>query len=275
MSTKYIVIVFSLLLLLGCATESPFSPQHIEHAAVSTSIKMSQQGYSATSLDSLLLEVTGKGVKKIKKTLFIDGAKAYAQIDVPAGKELRMEVTGYQDSTAVLFGANDFTAEKGQVAPVHIKLDFLVPTIILSPPDTTLNRGDRVAVFLAARSVVDLATFGAQIRFDPAKLQVVELERQDDFLKSNAGSVMQLEFTKDNVAGTIDAVLGIFPASSGVSGSGNIGKIVFEALDTDTTEIAIRVDNSQNSDLGLFDKNANLMYSVGLGSRLLIQPDSE
>jgi hypothetical protein len=275
MSTKYIVLGFILLLLFGCATESPFSPQSVDQAAVATSIKMSQKGYSAASLDSLLLLVKGDGIKTIKKMLIIDGTKAYTQVDVPTGKQLRMEVTGYQDSTAVLFGANDFTAKKGETAPVQIKLDFLVPTIILTPPDTSLKKGDRLSVYLAARNVVELATFGAQIQFDPTKLKVVELERQDEFLKSNAGSVMQLEFTKDNAAGTVDAVLGIFPASSGVSGSGNIGKIVFEALETDTTEIAIRVDNAVNSDLGLFDKNANLMYSVGLGSRLLIEPDSE
>ncbi len=277
MSTKYIYIVFAFILLLifGCATESPFSPQPVEQASVAASIKMNQRGYSAASLDSLLLEVTGDGLKKIKKNLVIDGTKAHAQIDVPTGKKLRMQVTGYQDSTAVLFGANDFTAEKGQTAPVQIKLDFLVPTIILSPPDGSLKKGDRLTIHLAARNVVEMATFGAQVQFDPTKLKVVELEREDSFLKSNAGSVMQLQFTKDNTAGTVNAVLGIFPASSGVSGSGNIGKIVFEALDTDTTEIAIRVDNKENSDWGLFDKNANLMYSVGLGSRLSIESESE
>lgn len=277
MSTKYITLfsIFLFLLMFGCATETPFSPQNIEHASVATSIKMSQNGYSAASLDSLLLEITGDGVKKIKKSLVIDGTKAYTQIDVPTGKQLRMEVTGYQDSTAVLYGVNDFTAEKGQTAPVQIKLDFLVPTIILTPPDSSLKKGERISVYLAARNVVEMATFGAQVQFDPTKLKVVELEREDDFLKSNSGSVMQLQFTKDNTAGTVNAVLGIFPASSGVSGSGNIGKIVFEALETDTSDIAIRVDNAANSDLGLFDKNANLMYSVGLGSRIFIESDSE
>jgi len=277
MSIKYplLFLCIFLIVMLGCSNDSPLMPINIEQSAIATSIKINQKGYAASSLDSLLLKVTGEGISPIKKALVIDGTKAYTQVNVPTGKKLRMEVTGYQDSTAVLFGANEFTAEKGQTAPVQIKLDFLVPTIILSPPDTSLKKGERISVHLAARNVVEMATFGTQIQFDPTKLKVVELEREDTFLKSNAGSVMQLQFTKDNDAGTVNAVLGIFPASAGVSGSGNIGKIVFEALETDTTEIAIRVDNSKNSDLGLFDKSANLMYSVGLGSRLFIKSDSE
>ena len=82
---------------------------------------------------------------------------------------------------------------------------------------------------------------------------------------------MQVSFTRDNVNGVVKAVLGIFPASSAVTGSGYVGKITFQAIETDTTDIWIKIDNQQDSDLGLFDKNADLMYSVGLGSRLFIQ----
>jgi hypothetical protein len=260
---------------MGCSEDAPLTPQAIDHASIATSIKVNQSGYTAASLDSLIMEVSGDGIQKIKKSLIIDGTRAHAQVQGPAGVALRMEVTGYQDSTAVLFGANEFTADKGGATPVEIKMDFMVPTIILSPPDSSLQTGDRIALHLAARNVVEMSTFGAQVYFDPTKLKVVELEREDDFLKSNAGSVMQIEFSADNNAGTVKAVLGIFPASSGVSGSGNIGKIIFEAIDSDTTDIAIRVDNQQNSDLGLFDKSANLMYSVGLGSRLFIQATNE
>jgi hypothetical protein len=278
MPTKsfYTIFIIGLaVFIMNCTKDSPLSPQAIDHASIATSINVNQRGYAAASLDSLIMEVSGDGLQKIKKSLIIDGTRAHAHVQVPTGVDLRMEVTGYQDSTAVLFGANNFKAEKGVTTPVAIKMDFMVPTIILSPPDSSLQRGDRIALHLAARNVVEMSTFGAQVHFDPTKLKVVELEREDDFLKSSAGSVMQIEFSADNNAGTVKAVLGIFPASSGVSGSGNIGKIIFEAIDSDTTDIAIRVDNQQNSDLGLFDKSANLMYSVGLGSRLFIQATVE
>lgn len=262
-----------LAMLIGCAKDSPLTPKIEDQAAIAADVKISQKGYAAAALDSLVLKVTGEGVK-IHTALIIDGTKAQTRLQVPADKKLLMEVTGYQDTTAVLFGSSEFTAKKDVPNSVQVQLNFLVPTIILSPPDSVLHKGDRIEIHLAARNVVDMATFGAEVQFDPAKLKVVELDREDAFLKANYGSVMQLQFTKDNAAGTVKAVLGIFPASSAVSGNGNIGKIVFEALDADTTDIAIRIDNQQHSDLGLFDKNANLMYSVGLGSRLYIQQNA-
>ncbi|MBN1561426.1 hypothetical protein JW998_14320 [candidate division KSB1 bacterium] len=270
-----LLLVGLLTLIVGCSQDSPLTPEVVTKAGVATSIKLAQRGYAASSLDSLILIVTGEGVDRIKKSLVIDGAKAQTLLQVPIDVPLKMEVTGYQDTTPVLYGSKDFTAEKDATAQVQIKLDFLVPTLILSPPDTVLQTGNRIHVHLAARNVVDMSTFGAEVHFDPTKLQVVELEREDAFLRSNRGSIMQLEFTKDNSAGTVKAVLGIFPASSAVSGSGNIGVIVFEAIAPDTTDISIRIDNQAHSDLGLFDKNANLMYSVGLGSRLFIQENAE
>ena len=272
----YIFLFFTgLLLTMDCTKESPLTPKSVDQSAIAASIKLNQKGYAASSLDSLILEVVGEGIDKIKKSLVIEGTKAKTNVSVPVDKKLFMNVTGYQDTMEVLSGSTEFTAQKGATAQVQVKLDFLVPTIILSPPDTVIQKGNQIEVYLAARNVEEMSTFGAQVHFDPTKLQVVELEREDEFLKTKSGSVMQVEFTKDNSTGIVRAVLGIFPASSAVSGSGNIGKIVFEAIESDTTDISIRIDNQENSDLGLFDKNANLMYSVGLGSRLFIEKNAE
>ncbi|MBN1465998.1 hypothetical protein JXA02_09565 [candidate division KSB1 bacterium] len=272
LTRKFSLLHFILLLLvLSCSTESPLTPALKDHSVIATSIKLEQKGYAASALDSLILVVTGDGIDRIKQALIIEGTKAQAHLQVPTDVKLKMEVTGYQDTTAVLYGSKEFIGKKDSTAQVQIKLDFLVPTLILSPPDTVLQIGDRIHLHLAARNVDNMSTFGAEVHFDPTKLQVVELDREDTFLRSNHGSIMQLEFTKDNSAGTVKAVLGIFPASSAVSGSGNIGVIVFEAIAPDTTDISIRIDNQSHSDLGLFDKHANLMYSVGLGSRLFIQ----
>ena len=266
-----LLIMLTLVLAIGCSKESPMAPVSTESSAVATSIKLSEANYAASALDSLIMQVTGDGLDPIRRKLNIDGTKARMQIEVPAKKMLKMKVTGYQDTTAVLQGSQDFTAQSGQITNVQIKLDFLVPTIILSPPDSVIHKGDSVDVYLAARSVTNMSTFGAEVHFDPTKLQVVGLSRQDDFLKKNHGSVMQAAFTQDNTLGVVKAVLGIFPASSAVSGSGFVGKITFKAIETDTTDIWIKIDNKQDSDLGLFDKSADLMYSVGLGSRLFIQ----
>lgn len=266
-----LLIMLALVLAIGCSKESPMAPVSNRGSAVATSIKLSDENYAASALDSLIMQVTGEGLDPIRRKLSIDGTKARMQLEVPAKKMLKMKVTGYQDTTAVLQGSQDFTAQSGQITNVQIKLDFLVPTIILSPPDSVIQKGDSVDVYLAARSVANMSTFGAEVHFDPTKLQVVSLSRQDDFLKKNHGSVMQVAFTQDNTLGVVKAVLGIFPASAAVSGSGFVGKITFKAIETDTTDIWIKIDNKQDSDLGLFDKSADLMYSVGLGSRLFIQ----
>ena len=266
-----LLLMMSIIVLLGCSKQSPLAPVSAEHSSVATSIKFSEKNYAASALDSLTLTVSGEGVETIRRKLSLDGTKAKMQLEVPAKQMLTMRVTGYQDTTAVLQGSESFVAESGKITNVNIQLDFLVPTIILSPPDSVLQKGVTVDIYLAARSVAEMSTFGAEVHFDPAKLQVVDLSRQDEFLKKNHGSVMQVSFTQDNVNGVVKAVLGIFPASSAVTGSGYVGKITFKAIEADTTDIWIKIDNSQDSDLGLFDKSANLMYSVGLGSRLYIQ----
>ena len=65
--------------------------------------------------------------------------------------------------------------------------------------------------------------------------------------------------------------MGIFPASAAVSGEGRIGRIVFKAIDIGTATTNISLDNSTNSDLGFFDKNAALIPAFGLGSNIAIQ----
>lgn len=268
-------LLMSILIFVAfhCSKMQPTGPDAAEMSAVAASVKMAEKNYAASSLDSLVLQINGPEIDTIRRKLMVEGTQAHDQLQVPAGKTLKLEVTGYQDSTAVLYGSQELTAEKNQTTPVNIVLDFMVPTIILSPPDSVLQKGQQIQVFLAARNVVEMATFGTEVHFDPTKLRVVELGREDDFLTGNSGSVMQLDFSKDNEAGVVKTVLGVFPASSAVSGSGNVGRIVFEALETDTTDITLRIDNLINSDLGLFDKNANLMYSVGLGSRIFIQDE--
>ena len=270
------LVMMAIVAALGCSRQGPLAPTSGERSSIATSIKLSETNYAAAALDSLVLAVTGEGIDPIRRRLNIDGTKAQVQLEVPARKMLTLKVTGYQDSTAVLQGSENFAAEPGKTTNVQIKLDFLVPTIILTPPDSSIAKGELIDVYLAARSVTDMSTFGAEVHFDPAKLQVVELSREDDFMKKNHGSVMQVAFTQDNVNGVVKAVLGIFPASSAVTGSGVVGKITFKAIETDTTDIWIQIDNQQDSDLGLFDKSADLMYSVGLGSRLYIsQPAGE
>jgi len=267
----YLGLFILFIVFTGCSRMTPNGPDKLSDVSVTTSLKLPHRGLSAASLTKILLEVTGPEIKKIEKELILIGTKASTSIKVPADKQLTFKVTAFQDTVAVLQGQANLKAKGGDKISLPIKLNFLVPAIILTPPDTKINAGDTLTVYLQARKVSDLSTIGARIKFDYTKLNVIELGREDDFLIKNGGTVNQLRFTKDNTKGTVEIVLGVFPASKAVSDSGKIGRIVFKALQADTVDLSLSLDNSFDSDLGLFDKNANLMYSLALGNRIIIQ----
>jgi len=149
-----------------------------------------------------------------------------------------------------------------------MKLEFQVPALTLTPIDTTLAKNSTFTVFVRAHHVDSLCTIGTKLLFDPARLQVVELGREDDFLKKNGGAVTQLQFSRDNVAGEVKLLLGVFPAGKSVSGEGKIARIVFQAVGSSVAEIDLSLSGM---DLGLYDQHAVLMPAVALGSRITIQ----
>ncbi len=271
---NYLVCLFFLFvyaLSISCSKLSPLDSPENSYSSIAAHVKFMEPRLSAASFDSLILTIKGKDVNTVKQKLTLEGTKANAHVKVPADVELTASVTAFKDSMQVMQGDNTFSVDAGKTVALTIKMDFLVPTIILSPPDSVLFKGEKITLYLAARSIVDMATFGAQVQFDPSILQVEELGREDDFLTSKAGNVNQLLFTQNNEKGTIDVVLGIFPASKCVTGEGNVGRIVFTAISSGTTDLSIRIDHDKNSNYALFDKNADLMYAMGLGGRITVQ----
>ncbi len=259
------------VLLFACTQQSPLTPSSTGHSSLSASITFAEEGIAVASFDSLLLSITGQNIDPINVSLLLEGAQAKTQIKVPANVGLLATVSAYKDSQLVMQGSDSVSVEKGKTRALAIHLNFVVPTLILSKPHSTVDNGDTLTLYLAARNVSNLATIGARIQFDPGKLQVAELGRQDSLLMSNGGTVNQLLFTNDNANGLLDMVLGVFPSISAVSGHGNIGRIVFTAIDTGVTDLAIRIDNDKDSNYALFDQNADLMYAMGIGARVTIQ----
>ncbi|MBN2412800.1 hypothetical protein JXQ31_14015 [candidate division KSB1 bacterium] len=258
------------LIFFGCSRMFPDGPEKLNDVAVTASLQMPHRGLSAEMITKILLEITGTDFKTIEKELTLTGTKAKTSIKVPADKKLTFKATAFQDTIAVLQGQADVKAKGGDQVSLPIKLDFLVPAMILTPPDAVIKAGDTLTVYLEARAVSDLSTIGARIKFEQTSLDIIDLVREDDFLKKNGGSVNQLPIPTDDNQGIMDVVLGVFPASTAVSGSGKILRIVFKATQADTADLTITLDNAFNSDLGLFDKNANLMYSLALGNRIII-----
>lgn len=262
------------LYLYSCSQISPVSPQQQPVVTVAASVQSPDQYFRASALDSMILLVSGESIEPVRTALIIDGVKASTQLQVSGGDSLHFSVIGYTDSTEVLRGDTTLVPSAGKKLSLAMKLNYLVSTIITTPPDTVVQKNEEIAIVLQARGVTDLGTFGAEVHYDPEVLQVVGLYRQDEFLKMNSGSVMQMSFNDEPETGVVKIILGIFPASAAVSGNGPIAKLLFKAVQVDTTQIMIKVDNQQDSDLGMFNSSADLIYSLGLGSRICIQDSS-
>ena len=272
--TLFPLILFSVL-ILTCTDYAPTEPKPGELSAISASMQMPHKGLLTAELTKIRLIVSGSGMDSIKKDLALTGSSASGQIEVPVDKKLTLAALAFKDSVMVLQGSVAFTAKKGATNAVQIPMDFAVPAVILTPPDSSYSVSDTVSIHLEARHVTDLSVLGARVSFDTAFVEITDYTREDAFLSSNAGAVVPLKFSQDSAKGTLDVILGIFPSTGAVSSENaantKIANISFKAKKSGSTRIAISLDNQADSDLGLFDKNAELLYSLSLGSEVHIQ----
>ncbi|HNW58333.1 MAG TPA: cohesin domain-containing protein [bacterium] len=258
-----------LALLAACAQPLSPEPEPAAEARVTAAFSLSKAALLETGISRLVLSVSGSGMK----TMSIDTAitaegRFKTTLKVAPGKNRVFRVSAYQDTALVLAGSDSLDLKAGQKTTLNLTLKFQVPALSLTPIDTTLAANSTFTVYVKAHHVDSLCTIGTRLKFDPAQLQVVELGREDDFLKKNGGAVTQLQFSRDNSAGEVNLQLGIFPAGKSVSGEGRIARVVFKAMTASTAEIDLLL---HGTDLGLYDKNAQSLEAVALGSRIVIQ----
>ena len=270
------ILAALLLFTSGCSKLAPTSSLEHANTAISASIQMPHRGLAVNDLTRIVLLIAQTGSDTIRKELTLSGSGATGKVDVPVGKDLVFIARAFKDSVKVLEGSTKFKPEKDKKNSLSILLQFAVPAIILTPPDSSLQKDDTFTIYLEARKVTDIAVIGARVVFDTSFVQVADLGREDDFLTSKSGSVTQMAFTKDNEKGSVDIVLGVFPASAAVTSSdgsdSKVAKILFKARKAGETQIKLMMENSLNPDLGLFDKNGDLVSnSLALGSHITIQ----
>ncbi len=258
--------------LSQCNHADPISPQAEKSTEVSIQFTLPKAANSNSSITRAIMVVTAANMDTIRKELVTASAGSFRDtLRVPSGKDRTFQVTLYQNTFAALKGEQTIDLPAGKRIELRLKLQFLLPALSLSPIDTTVAKNGLFTLKILAHRVDSLCTIGSKILFDPSKLQVVDMGRDDDFLKTNGGTIAQLQFSKNNATGEIKLVFGIFPAAKSVSGDGQIAHVVFKALNGSTTEIIPSLDNSVDPDLGLYDKSANLMNAVALGSKITIQ----
>jgi hypothetical protein len=275
-SFQKILIVLSglfilILFMVNCNSLNPIEPASNDDVAISASIHFPDGSLAAVGITKMTLVVTDTVKKVVQQNLTLNNGGASGQVKVTKNKQLKYTVTAFIDTTEILKGHTLFKAASGGKNHLLITLnEWLVPVLILTPSTNKVTKGQDVTIYVQARHVTDMSTIGTQVTFDTSKVRVKDLGREDTFLKSQGGSVNTLKFSKDNIAGKVDMVLGVFPGSAAVSGDGKIGRIVFEAKQKGVVDLHLLLDNTADPDLGLYDKNANLLYAIGLGGRITI-----
>lgn len=269
-------VVFLLMVLAfvwGCSQLSPTGPDAADEgtASIAASLSVKKELAAVADIDSIQIKVYGSSIDTINKKIAFAGPGTKVSLQVPAGKALVMEVMALRGATVVLHGSTSFKAEKNKTHSIIIKMNYMLASLILTPPDTTYAKDQNFDIYLSARNVTNLASLGAQVKFDTSAFTVVDMERLDTFLESKSGTVFPLKFSKDNTKGQVDIQLALFPASASVTGDGDICKITFKAKKTGISEIDLLLDNAANSNWGLFDNTATLISSLGLGSKVTIQ----
>lgn len=140
------------------------------------------------------------------------------------------------------------------------------PTVLITSTSTSAGIGEIIDAKLAVKGIAELASIGVKITYDPYKLEIVRLNRDDTWLASNGGTVQQMAFTTDNTNGFAKIVLGIFPASKAVGDTSetihHIAYLRIKALSAGTATLTVSINNASDSDLGIFNKNANLVSGV-------------
>ncbi len=256
-------------LSLACSQMGPNQPSPPgQSISVQTSLRLP---LSASSLTRMDLVVTAEDMDTLRTDLTLEGGHAIGKIEVESGSARTFTVTGYKDTVRVLHGQDTVDLEAGKEVSLHIKLAFLLPALIVSPPDTTVGQDSTVTVRISGRQMQDLITFGARLTFDPSFLRIVGLSRLDDDLTQNGGQVNQMKFSHDNAAGTMNVILGVFPAAAAVDGDIDVAQITFKALQAGVTGLSLTADPADDPDLGLYNKNADRIHAFTLGGSVTIQ----
>jgi hypothetical protein len=269
---KHLLISACLFLTtLACQSLAPTEPHGGDVITVQTALDLTAAGLSTTGLSRLALEVSASDMDTVRTDLTLSDGYARASLKVPAGKNRTFTALGYRQSDLVLRGSTTKDLQKGKEVKVEIEFDYLLPTVILLP--APVKRRRRLAVYhliWQRGRCKNWPPSAPRLTFDPTRLRVEELGRENAFLTSQGGSITQMQFSRNNTLGQVDVVLGVFPAAKAVSGTGNIARVVFKALQNGPTSIELHLDKNTHADLGLYDDQAHVIEVLALSCAVTV-----
>ncbi len=104
---------------------------------------------------------------------------------------------------------------------------------------TPIHTGDTFTLNIRAENIADLAGWQFDIAFDPTILEAINVS-EGDFLKQNGASTFFQGGSIDNAAGKITGLNAARLSTQGVSGTGTLLQVKFEAKAAGETELALR-----------------------------------
>ena len=174
--------------------------------------------------------------------VWLNGDLVYEALD---GKELELEfndffpVTLEQGKNVLLVAVFSPSSETGAFFGFESGTEYTVATgIDYGFSHTPIHLGDTFTFDIRAENVSDLAGWQFDLAFDPAILEAVGVS-EGDFLKTDGGSTFFQGGRIENPSGKIVGLRAARLTGGGVSGSGSILQVEFEAKSGGETEIAL------------------------------------
>ena len=142
----------------------------------------------------------------------------------------------------------------------------LDPTVALTSGSSSAVIGEVITADLKVKNIEELAGIGLKLAYDPLKLEVTLMTRDDSWLASEGGTIQQMEFTSNNEQGYSKIVLAIFPSNKAVGDENDtyhpIAQLRIKTLSAGTAGMTISLNNTDDSDLGVFKANGSLATGI-------------
>lgn len=126
------------------------------------------------------------------------------------------------------------------IPPAATRLSF-------NPPAVTAKRGATFTVALMIENATDVFNVPIRFKFDPKALRLNEVERGTFFVANGQPAIFTRNILNDT--GDASVILNRMPGSRGVSGTGSLVNLIFQAVAAGTTQVTLSEITVRNSEM--------------------------
>jgi general secretion pathway protein D len=116
-----------------------------------------------------------------------------------------------------------------------------------NPAQVTVKRGATFTVTLALDNATDVFNVPIRIKFDPRLLRLNEIERGGLFVADSQEAIFTRNILNDT--GDASVILNRMPGTRGISGSGSLINLIFQAVEAGATEVRLAEIAVRNSEM--------------------------